>query len=91
ATLAIDSTPPGADIEVDGGFVGNTPSTVNVASGSHTITVKKKGFTDWSRTLNVTGGSIHLSADLELATPPTPSAAPAQPAATQPAAPPSPQ
>jgi hypothetical protein len=24
-TLAISSTPPGADIEVDGGFVGNTP------------------------------------------------------------------
>lgn len=65
ATLAIDSTPAGADIEIDGAFVGNTPSTVNASAGSHEVVVKKKGFTDWSRKLNVTGGSIHLSADLE--------------------------
>ncbi|MDR5729354.1 MAG: PEGA domain-containing protein [Terriglobia bacterium] len=65
ASLIIESTPPGADIEVDGGFVGNTPSTVSVAAGSHEITVKKKGFADWSRKLNVTGGSVHLSADLD--------------------------
>ncbi|HTA80037.1 MAG TPA: PEGA domain-containing protein, partial [Terracidiphilus sp.] len=65
---SIDSTPPGADIEVDGGFVGNTPSTVSLAAGSHQIVVKKKGFTDWTKTLSVTGGSIHLNADLEHAT-----------------------
>ncbi|MGD0001530.1 MAG: PEGA domain-containing protein, partial [Bryobacteraceae bacterium] len=65
ATLAIDSTPPGADIEIDGKFVGNTPSTVSVAPGSHHIAVKKKGFTGWSKTLNVTGGTVHLIAELE--------------------------
>jgi len=75
ASLAVDSTPPGADIEVDGSFVGNTPSSVSVASGAHTITVKKRGYADWSRTLNVTSGSIHLSADLQAATP-LPAAAP---------------
>jgi hypothetical protein len=64
ASLTIESTPPGADIEVDGGFVGNTPSTVSLAPGSHQIVVKKKGFADWSKTLNVTGGSIHLNAEL---------------------------
>lgn len=68
ASISIDSTPPGADIEVDGGFVGNTPSTVSLAAGSHQIVVKKKGFTDWTKTLSVTGGSIHLNADLEHAT-----------------------
>jgi PEGA domain len=52
---------------VDDNFVGDTPSTVNVAPGSHAITVRKKGFTDWTRTLNVTGGSVHLSADLNAA------------------------
>ena len=61
----IDSTPPGADIEIDGRFVGNTPSTVSVAAGSHQIAVKKKGFTGWSKTLNVTGGTVHLIAELE--------------------------
>jgi len=65
ASLAIESTPPGADVEIDGGFVGNTPSIVSVTPGSHQIAVKKKGFTDWTKTLNVTGGSVHLNADLE--------------------------
>jgi hypothetical protein len=65
ASLSIESTPPGADVEVDGNFVGSTPSTVNVVPGSHEIAVKKKGFVDWTRKLNVTGGSIHLNAVLE--------------------------
>jgi len=65
ASISIDSTPAGADIEIDGAFVGNTPSTISVVPGSHQIAVKKKGFADWARTLNVTGGSIHLNADLD--------------------------
>jgi hypothetical protein len=67
ASLAIDSTPAGADIEIDGAFVGNTPSTLTLAPGSHQVVVKKKGFTDWTKTLNVTGGTVHLNAELEQA------------------------
>jgi len=65
--VTIESTPAGADIEIDGAFVGNTPSTVSVAAGSHDIAVKKKGFADWTKKLNVTGGNIHLNAELETA------------------------
>ena len=65
ASLSIDSAPNGADIEIDGAFVGNTPSTVSLSPGSRQIVVKKKGFADWSKTLSVTGGSIHLNAELE--------------------------
>jgi hypothetical protein len=65
ASLVIDSSPPSADIEIDGAFVGNTPSTVSVAPGSHQIAVKKKGFTDWTKTLNITGGTVHLNVELE--------------------------
>ena len=65
ASLTIDSTPSGADIEIDGGFVGSTPSTINTSPGAHEVSVKKKGFADWSKKLNVTGGSIHLTAELE--------------------------
>jgi len=65
ASLAVDSTPAGADIEIDDAFVGNTPSTVSVSTGSHKVSIKKKGFTDWTKTLNVTGGAIHLNAQLE--------------------------
>jgi hypothetical protein len=64
-SIAIDSSPAGADVEIDGGFVGSTPSTVTAAPGSHRITVKKKGYTDWTKTLNVTGGSVHLNAELD--------------------------
>jgi hypothetical protein len=63
--LSITSVPDGADIEVDGSFVGNTPSDVQVADGEHTVTVKKSGFKDWERKLKVTGGSsVHLNAEL---------------------------
>jgi hypothetical protein len=66
--LSIASTPAGADIEVDGGFVGNTPSTIEVALGDHTITVSKSGFKSWERKLKVTGGSVNLTAELEAQT-----------------------
>ncbi|MFZ0421088.1 MAG: PEGA domain-containing protein [Candidatus Sulfotelmatobacter sp.] len=66
AKLQLGSDPPGADIEIDGSFVGNTPSDVQVTEGDHTVTVKKAGFKDWERKLKITGGSsIHLNADLE--------------------------
>ena len=82
ASLVIDSTPLGADIEIDGAFVGNTPSTVSLAPGSHQVAVKKKGFTDWTKTLNITGGTVHLSAELEQEAAPISAPAPA-PAPTQ--------
>lgn len=64
--LSIASFPDSADIEIDGSFVGNTPSDVQVAEGDHTITVKKAGFKDWERKMKVRGGSnIHLNAELE--------------------------
>ena len=69
AAVSVDSTPSGADIEIDDAFVGNTPSTINLTPGSHRVAVKKKGFSDWSKTLNVSGGTIHLNAELEAAAP----------------------
>ncbi|MFY9743903.1 MAG: PEGA domain-containing protein [Candidatus Sulfotelmatobacter sp.] len=66
AMLSVISDPSGADIEIDGSFVGNTPSDVQVAEGDHTIAIKKVGFKEWERKLKVSGGSsVHLSADLE--------------------------
>ena len=55
--LSVVSIPDGADIEVDGSFVGNTPSDVQVVEGEHTVAVKKAGFKDWERKLKVSGGS----------------------------------
>ena len=65
ASLAVESSVAGADIEIDGSFVGNTPSTLSVAPGQHTVTVKKKGYADWTRSMNVAGNSrVHLNADM---------------------------
>lgn len=65
--LAVDSNPSGADIDVDGNFVGSTPSTIPIPPGNHEITVKKHGYAAWSRHMNISGGSLHLQADLERA------------------------
>ena len=66
AKLQLESTPPGADIEIDGSFVGNTPSDVQLAEGDHTVVVKKKGFIDWERKIKISSGSsVHLTAELE--------------------------
>jgi membrane-associated protease RseP (regulator of RpoE activity) len=72
AIVAITSTPAGAEISVDQNFVGNTPSSTNVAAGKHVIFVKKQGFTDWEREIVVSGGNVNLSAELiQGATPPS--------------------
>jgi hypothetical protein len=59
------STPEGADIEIDGNFVGNTPSSIEVTPGEHQVVVKKSGYKDWTRKLKVSGGDIRLNAELE--------------------------
>ncbi len=63
--LMVASTPDGADIAVDGSFVGNTPSTVNVPEGDHTVTVTKNGYKTWERKIKSMGGNVRLNAELE--------------------------
>jgi hypothetical protein len=73
AEVSVTSNPSGADIEIDGAFVGSTPSTVTVTSGPHTIDVQKAGYATWERKMQVTGGKIGVSADLQAASaPPAP-------------------
>ena len=64
ALIDVASTPPGADIEIDGKFVGSTPSSVNVAPGDHDVVVKKSGFAVWDRKITVSSGKINISAEL---------------------------
>ena len=64
ALMDISSTPPGADIEIDGKFVGSTPSSINVVPGDHDIVVKKAGFTAWQKKMSVSAGHITLAAEL---------------------------
>lgn len=63
--ISVSSTPANADIELDGSFVGNTPSVIDVPSGDHSVVVKKSGYKPWERKLKVTGGVVNISAELE--------------------------
>jgi|SRR5579863_4497437 len=52
-SLAIASDPAGAEVYVDGHFVGQTPATLRLASGAHRIELRATGKRDWSRELEV--------------------------------------
>src|SRR4051812_5517521 len=56
ATFNITSTVAGADIELDGSFVGNTPTALQVGPGLHHVTVRS-GAETWQRSMQVTSGS----------------------------------
>ena len=64
ALIDITSTPAGADIEIDGKFVGSTPSSVSVAPGDHDIAVRKSGFAAWNRKVSVSSGHVNINAEL---------------------------
>jgi hypothetical protein len=65
AQLEVTSTPSSADVELDGNFVGNTPSTIGVSPGDHMVGVKKNGYGLWERKIRVSGGKVNISAELE--------------------------
>jgi len=65
AQLEVISSPAGADIEIDGNFVGSTPSSLSASPGQHQIVVKKAGYEAWQRKVTVTGGHVRLDAQLE--------------------------
>lgn len=66
STAVLKSTPDGADVTVDGKFVGSTPSTVRLTPGDHTIAIEKAGYRTWQRTMTVNpGGIVTVDAALE--------------------------
>jgi hypothetical protein len=66
STVVLRSDPDGAEITVDGQFFGNTPSTLQLAAGPHTLSFQKAGFLTWQRDVVVTpGGIVTLKGVLE--------------------------
>ncbi len=65
AQLQLSSLPASADIEIDGNYVGSTPSTIGVTPGSHELVVKKAGFKNWEKKITVSSGDVRVSATLE--------------------------
>jgi len=65
---SFSSTPSGADVLLDGRFVGSTPSVLGITTGTHVVVVSMAGFTQWKRELAVTPGSdLTVNAILEKA------------------------
>jgi PEGA domain len=60
------STPAGADITLDGKYVGSTPSEIELATGTHVVVFSMAGFGQWRRELTVLPGSVlNVSAILQ--------------------------
>jgi hypothetical protein len=66
ATISIATIPDGAEIYVDGAFVGNAPANLKLSTGKHTIRVTQTDYKDWSKEIAVQAGSeAHMIATLE--------------------------
>ena len=67
ATVEVTSLPTGADVDLDGKFVGNTPTTLRLTPGDYAIVVKA-GYKPWSRTLTaLADNQLKVLAELERA------------------------
>jgi len=65
-TISIISNPAGADIEVDGKFLGNTPAELPLSPGRRTIKLSKKGYKGYQRTVEVLPeGTQRVAVELE--------------------------
>ncbi len=66
ATVIVNSNPDGAEITVDGKYAGNTPSTLRLRAGDHSVKIDKAGFASWQKSVSISGGSnLSLSPTLE--------------------------
>jgi hypothetical protein len=60
------STPSGAEITLDGKYVGSTPSAIGLVTGTHVVVLSMPGFAQWKRDLTVLPGSeLTVSATLQ--------------------------
>ena len=65
-TIVVISSPPGANVYLDGKLSGKTPITIpDVIPGTHTILLTMQGYSDTSRSVDVSAGSQNqISVDL---------------------------
>jgi hypothetical protein len=66
-SISVSSSPSGAAIYLDGANYGSTPTTLSpISTGSHTIVLKKTGFSDYSTSVSVSSGkTTSVSATLQ--------------------------
>lgn len=64
-TLEVWSNPSGADIYLDGNYVGKTPYSAVVSPGEHTVILRKKDFGSYERRVQVATGKLKVGSYLE--------------------------
>jgi len=63
---SFSSTPPGAEITLDGRYMGNTPSVLGLTTGTHVVVLFAPGFAQWKKELTVSSGSeVTVNASLQ--------------------------
>lgn len=68
ADVNLTSDPTGADISVDGNYVGSTPSLIKLWPGTHSITITKTGYVPWVRSVVTRSGeNRNIAAQLDKA------------------------
>jgi hypothetical protein len=66
ASVQLSSDPTGAEITIDGGYAGNTPSLIKLKPGTHSIKMTMHGYTPWERSIETAAGeSRNFAATLE--------------------------
>ena len=72
AKVTITSETTGAEIELDGQFVGSTPTALDIAEGVHKITVKNENKV-WERSIRLSaGGAVTVNASFDNSSTPSP-------------------
>jgi len=56
--IDFNSTPKGASIEVDGIYVGSTPSTIPVSEGIHRVVISMGGYESWDKKVKFFEGFV---------------------------------
>jgi PEGA domain len=64
-SLEFVSNPTGAEIYLDGRYIGKTPLITSVDPGMHTLVIRKEDFTTWQRRIEVSSVGHKVSAYLE--------------------------
>lgn len=65
ATVELWSQPTGADVEIDGEYVGGTFSKIAIPQGDHTITIRKKDFMTCQVAIRLKPEYVRLAAYME--------------------------
>jgi hypothetical protein len=79
--VKVASTPPNAEVSVDGRVAGSTPSILHVTAGDHVVIVRMAGFQAWQQNVHVAGQPLALDAQLakQDGSEPAPASKPAEP------------